>query len=463
VKQLAVVVLAAGLGTRMKSSLVKVLHPVAGRPMLLHTLDAVMSLKPDKVVAVLGHQADAVAKILPEGVTTALQKEQLGTAHAALTGLSKLKGFDGTLMVVSGDTPLLGADTFKRLVARHRSAKADVTILTARLADPTGYGRIIRGKGGVLGIVEQKDASAAERAITEINTGTYCFEAGALRAALKKVGSENAQKEFYLTDVAAIVSGKGGKVIGVETDRPDEALGINSRVDLANAEKTVRRRINTRLMESGVTVLDPDTTYIGAGVMIGRDTVVHPGNHITGNTVIGTGCVLMPGNIITDSTLKDGVVVKGYSTVSESCVDEGASIGPFAHLRPGSRVGKDARVGNFVELKKTLMAEGAKASHLSYLGDAVIGRDVNIGAGTITCNYDGFDKYQTVIEDGVFVGSDTQLVAPVKVGRGAVIAAGSTITADVPGDALAISRVPQTNKPGWARKQRQAKTKSKKR
>ncbi len=458
-KGLAIVILAAGLGTRMKSSIVKVLHPLAGRPMLLYALDGVLSLKPEKAVVVLGHQADEVAKVLPEGVTTAIQKEQLGTAHAVMAGLLRLKGFSGTLMVVSGDAPLLGAETFKRLITRHRSAHADVSVLTARLDDPTGYGRIIRDGKDISRIVEQKDASQAERAITEINTGTYCFEAGALRAAIKQVRSDNAQKEFYLTDIAAIVSGRGGKVIGVLTDKPEEALGINSRADLAGAEKTLRQRINTRLMESGVTILDPEATYIEAGAIIGRDTVIHPGNFIAGNTVIGEGCVLLPGNLISDSTLKDKVVVKGYSIITHSSVDEGASVGPFSHLRPGSRVGKNARVGNFVELKKTLMAEGAKASHLSYLGDAVIGRRVNIGAGTITCNYDGFDKFQTVIEDDVFVGSDTQFVAPVRVGRGAVIAAGTTVTEDVPGDSLAIARTPQTNRANWAKKQRERKGK----
>ncbi len=460
-KGLAVAVLAAGKGTRMKSSLVKVLHPLAGRPMLLHVFDAVMTLRPERVVAVLGHQAGEVAKVLPEGVTVALQKEQLGTAHAALTGLRRLKGFNGTVMVVSGDAPLVSADTLRRLAARHRAAGAAMSVLTARLEDPAGYGRIIRGAGGALRIVEHKDASRAERAVCEVNAGTYCFEVRALKAALKTVRADNAQGELYLTDVAAAVSGMGGKVMAVETSRPEEAKGINSRADLAEAERAIRRRINTRLMESGVTIIDPEAAYISAGAVIGRDTVIHPGNHITGDTVIGARCVLMPGNLISGSALKDGVVVKGCSVIEDSCVEAGASVGPFAHLRPGSTVGAQARVGNFVELKKTVMGRGAKASHLSYLGDTVIGKGANIGAGTITCNYDGYDKYQTIIGAGVFVGSDTQLIAPVRVGRGAVIAAGTTVTADVPEDALAISRTPQTNRPGWARARRLAKTKIK--
>jgi bifunctional UDP-N-acetylglucosamine pyrophosphorylase / glucosamine-1-phosphate N-acetyltransferase len=463
VKGLAVIVLAAGLGTRMKSSTAKVLHQIAGRPMLLHTLGNALALKPEKTVAVVGHQAEKVIGLLPEGVTAAIQKEQLGTAHAASAGLKKLGGFTGALLLCSGDTPLLGADTFRRLVQAHQKAGADVSVLTAHLADPAGYGRIIRGgDGSVQRIVEHKDATAAERAVHEINTGTYCFKASALKRALKEVRTENSQGEFYLTDVVAITKKRGGTVLGVTTDRPEEALGINSRVDLANAEKTVRRRVNERHMRSGVTIIDPDATYIDAGVMIGADTVIHPGNHITGETVIGSGVALFPGNFILDSTLKDGAVVKGYSVIESSCVDEGAQIGPFSHLRPGSRVGAAARVGNFVELKKALLAEGVKASHLSYLGDTVIGRDVNIGAGTITCNYDGFNKYQTIIEDGVFVGSDTQFIAPVRVGRGSVVAAGTTVTKDVPADALAISRSPQVNREGWARKNRQEKAKGKK-
>ncbi len=460
-KGLSAIVLAAGMGTRMKSGLAKVLHPLAGRPMFLYTVDNVLSLKPEKVVVVVGHQADRVKGLLPPGVASAHQKEQLGTAHAAMTGLKGLSG-DGTLLLVSGDTPLLSAETLKRLISDHRKKKADITILTANLDDPTGYGRIIRdGKGAVARIVEQKDASDGEKAVSEINSGTYCFEMKALKAALKEVKAENAQKEFYLTDAIAITANRGGKVIGVKAERPEEALGINSRVELARAERIIRQRINEGLMASGVTIPDPESTYIEASVKVGRDCVIHPGNHIYGSTVIGGGCVLMPGNIIQDSEIKGGVKVKGYCVVEESVVESGAAIGPFSHIRPGSRVGADARVGNFVELKKTSLGRGAKASHLSYLGDADIGADVNIGAGTITCNYDGFSKFKTVIEDGVFVGSDTQLVAPVRVGKGVVIAAGTTVTKDVPADALAISRTPQSNREGWAKKNRELKSKKK--
>jgi bifunctional UDP-N-acetylglucosamine pyrophosphorylase/glucosamine-1-phosphate N-acetyltransferase len=457
-KELAVIVLAAGLGTRMKSSLAKVLHPLAGRPMLLHTLDNVLAIKPEKTVTVLGHQAERASAILPDGITIALQKDQLGTAHAALAGLEKLGGFEGMLLLVSGDTPLLGPDTLKGFIGTHEMAGAAVSILTAHLDDPTGYGRIVRdGWGNVVRIVEEKDATPEEKALKEINTGTYCFDIKALESALQKVRADNAQNEFYLTDVVAIANDDGEKVVAVPAGNPEEALGINSRSDLARADRIIRLRINERLMAAGVGMIDPDTTYIDGSVSIGRDTVVYPGNHITGDTTIGEGCTLMPGCIIDKSTIGDGVKIKPYSVLDRAIIEQGAAIGPFAHLRPGSVVGTDARVGNFVELKKTVLGRGTKASHLSYLGDSVIGDDVNIGAGTITCNYDGYNKFQTVIGDGTFVGSDTQFVAPVTVGKGAVIAAGTTVTKDVPDDALAISRSPQTNKNGWAGKNRQIK------
>ena len=461
-KDLAVIVLAAGLGTRMKSSLAKVLHPLAGRPMLLHTLDNVLALKPERSVAVLGHQAERASAILPDGITVALQKEQLGTAHAAMAGLKKLGSFGGMLLLVSGDTPLLGPDTLKAFIGAHKKAKAAVSILTAHLDDPTGYGRILRdGRGNVVRIVEQKDASAEEKAIKEINSGTYCFDVKALKAALRMVQADNAQKEFYLTDVAAIANAKGKKVVAIPAGNPEEALGINSRSDLASAGKIIRLRTNERLMAGGVGIIDPDNTYIDSSVSIGRDTVVYPGNHITGDTKIGEGCTLMPGGIIGNCIIGDSVTIKPHCVLDKAVIEHGAAVGPFAHLRPGSIVGPDARVGNYVELKKTVLGRGSKASHLSYLGDAVIGSEVNIGAGTITCNYDGYGKFKTVIGDGTFVGSDTQLVAPVTVGKGAVIAAGTTVTKDVPDDALAISRTPQTNKSDWAAKNRQIKGKKK--
>ncbi|MGC2424267.1 MAG: bifunctional UDP-N-acetylglucosamine diphosphorylase/glucosamine-1-phosphate N-acetyltransferase GlmU [Nitrospirota bacterium] len=476
-KDLYCVILAAGLGTRMKSSLAKVLHPVAGRPMLMYTLDNVLALKPVKTAVVVGHQADRVKALLPPGVVPAFQKEQKGTAHAASVGLGRLgaasgtkggakggasEGAGNTLLLVSGDTPLLGHETLKGLISYHKRKKADITVLTAFLDDPSGYGRIVREGGIIKKIVEQKDATPSERDICEINSGTYCFDIASLKKALSLVRSENAQGEFYLTDVIEIVQKNGGKVAGLPVDDPMVAMGVNSRTDLAVAEKEIRKKINRRLMGSGVTMTDPESTYISADVKIGPDTIIHPGNHITGNTSIGSGCVLMPGNIISGSVIGGGVKVKGYSVIEDSRISERAEVGPFAHLRPGSVVGAEARVGNFVELKKAEIGEGTKASHLSYLGDAVIGRNVNIGAGTITCNYDGFSKFKTVIGDDVFVGSDTQFIAPVNIGNGALIAAGSTITKDVPDNALALSRAPQMNRENWAKENRSRKFKQKK-
>ena len=458
-KGLCCVVLAAGLGTRMKSGLAKVLHPLAGRPMLSHTLENVLSLKPEKTAVVIGHQAEKVRSILPPGVIPAMQKEQKGTAHAAEVGLGALREADGILLLLSGDTPLLDTETLKGLVSYHKRKKADMTILTAFLEEPFGYGRIVREDGRIKKIVEQKDASASERGIKEINSGTYCFNIKSLKKALKDVRSANAQGEFYLTDVVEILRRKGGRVAGIPVEEPATALGVNSRVELAAAEKIIRAKINRRLMASGVTIIDPDSTYISAVASIAPDTIIHPGNSITGKTDIGPGCVLMPGNIISESVLGTGVIVKGYSVIEDSKISDEAHIGPFAHLRPGSLVGTGARVGNFVELKKASLGEGTKASHLTYIGDATIGKNVNIGAGTITCNYDGFSKFRTVIGDDVFVGSDSQFIAPVNIGKGALIAAGSTITKDVPKDALALSRAPQMNRENWAKENRERKKK----
>ncbi len=443
----------------MKSGLAKVLHPLAGRPMLMHTLENVLALKPEKTAVVIGHQAEKVKELLPRGVTPALQKEQKGTAHAAGVGLDALRGADGVLLLVSGDTPLLGAQTLKGLIACHKRKKADITILTALIDEPFGYGRIVREDGKIKKIVEQKDASPSELKLKEINSGTYCFNIKSLKQALRHVRSANAQGEFYLTDVVEIVKRKGGKVAGMPVEEPMSALGINSRAELAAAEGEIRARINRRLMASGVTIIDPENTYISAEAKIAPDTIIHPGNTIDGRTEIGGGCILMPGNIISGSALGAGVIAKGYSVIEDSKIADKAQIGPFAHLRPGSVVGADARVGNFVELKKASLGEGSKASHLSYLGDALVGRNVNIGAGTITCNYDGFSKFRTVIGDDVFVGSDSQFIAPVTVGKGALIAAGSTITKDVPQDALALSRTPQVNKENWAKENRSRKKK----
>lgn len=454
-KGTAVLILAAGQGKRMKSRLPKVLHRVGGRPMLESALECAAALKPARTVVVIGHQAEAVRAWVGDRAEIALQDPPRGTGDAARRGLKGLSGFRGIVVILSGDTPLVRVETVERLVAAHGASGATVTLAAARLADPTGYGRVVRGPdGAVTGIVEERDATPGQRRISEINTGLYAVEAEFLGRALAELSADNAQGEYYLTDIvgAAVAAGRPVHALAVEAD---EVQGVNSRADLARVEGLMRARTCRRWMEEGVTVLDPSRTWIDATVTIGPETVLAPGVWLEGATVIGAGCSIGAGSRVAASRLGDGVVVKDYCVIEEAELEDGASVGPFAHLRPGSVLRKDARVGNFVELKKVELGVGSKANHLSYLGDAVIGSHVNIGAGTITCNYDGVKKSRTVIEDGVFVGSDSQFVAPVRVGKGAVIAAGTTVTEDVPADALVIGRTAQVIKPGWAKRKRQ--------
>lgn len=454
----AAIVLAAGQGKRMKSKRAKVLHPLAGVPMLFYVLDLVKRLEIQRTFVIIGHRAEQVSEaVSSSGVTCLLQDPPLGTGHAVLQAKKALEDFSGSVLILSGDTPLLRPETVQRLWEVHQKERATMTLLTTRLANPYGYGRILRKKNGAIArIVEEKDATPAERSIQEINTGVYIIEAPFLFDGLGEVRPNNQQKEYYLTDLIGIAARRGERLAGAAAD-PDEVIGVNSRADLATAEGTLRKRIAARWMAEGVTILDPARVRIDASVEIGRDVVIHPGVALEGNTKIGEDCVLHACRI-ENSRLGEHVVVKDYSVIEESEIDADASIGPFAHLRPGTVLRKGAKVGNFVEIKKSELGEGSKANHLSYLGDAVVGKGVNIGAGTITCNYDGEKKYQTIIEDEVFIGSDTQLVAPVRVGAGALIAAGSTITRDVPPEALAISRIRQENKEGWARKRKTKKT-----
>ncbi|MCG3110677.1 MAG: bifunctional UDP-N-acetylglucosamine diphosphorylase/glucosamine-1-phosphate N-acetyltransferase GlmU [Candidatus Manganitrophus sp. SB1] len=454
----AAIVLAAGQGKRMKSKRAKVLHPLAGVPMLFYVLDLVKRLEIQRTFVIIGHRAEQVSEaVSSSGVTCLLQDPPLGTGHAVLQAKKALEDFSGSVLILSGDTPLLRPETVQRLWEVHQKERATMTLLTTRLANPYGYGRILRKKNGAIArIVEEKDATPAERSIQEINTGVYIIEAPFLFDGLGEVRPNNQQKEYYLTDLIGIAARRGERLAGAEAD-PDEVIGVNSRADLATAEGTLRKRIAARWMAEGVTILDPARVRIDASVEVGRDVVIHPGVALEGNTKIGEDCVLHACRI-ESSRLGERVVVKDYSVIEKSEIDADASIGPFAHLRPGTVLRKGAKVGNFVEIKKSELGEGSKANHLSYLGDAVVGKGVNIGAGTITCNYDGEKKYQTIIEDEVFIGSDTQLVAPVRVGAGALIAAGSTITRDVPPEALAISRVRQENKEGWVRKRKTKKT-----
>jgi bifunctional UDP-N-acetylglucosamine pyrophosphorylase/glucosamine-1-phosphate N-acetyltransferase len=456
-ENVAAVILAAGKGTRMKSRLVKVLHPAAGRPMIAWPVAAARAAGASPVVLVVGHQADAVRSAfhgIPE-IRTALQAEQLGTGHAVACARDELAGFGGTVLILCGDTPLLRVETLQGLIAFHRQQGASLTVLTATMNNPHGYGRVIRdGAGRVVRIVEQKDATPEQQAICEINSGIYCMEAGFLHANIGAIGSDNAQKEFYLTDLVSIAAAKGLTCLGRLADDADEIMGVNDRAQLAEASRVLRRRINHDLMCSGVTLVDPEHTYIDHGVSIGPDTVVHPNCHISGTTSIGSGCTIENGVAIDACSIGNNCHIKSGSVLEGSQLQAGVSVGPMAHLRPGTVLHDHVKIGNFVETKKITMGEGSKASHLTYLGDAEIGCNVNIGCGTITCNYDGVNKHRTVIGDDVFIGSDVQLVAPVAVGRNSLVAAGTTVTIDVPADSLAISRVPQVNKVGWRLKKK---------
>ena len=454
-----VVVLAAGKGTRMKSARPKVLHPAAGLPLVDHVLRAASALSPSSIVLVVGHQAEQLKDALHirPGLSFASQEPQLGTGHALLQAEPLLQGASGTLVLLSGDVPLLRAESLVRLVRTHEERRAAATVLTAVVPSPAGYGRIVREGGRIARIVEHKDASPDERGIGEINSGVYAFDMGPLFAALGEIGSSNAQGEYYLPDLVRIYRDRGLTVETVMLEDSREILGVNSRKELAEVAAILRAAKNDELMASGVTLVDPATAYIGPDVTVGADTVIHPGVHLEGRTQIGARCEIHAGVRIVDSAVDDGVVINNFCVIVQSHVSSGARIGPFSHIRPQSDVGEDAHIGNFVELKKTSMGKGAKASHLSYLGDATIGQKVNIGAGTITCNYDGTTKHQTIIADGAFIGSDSQLVAPVRVGEGAYVAAGSTITEDVPAEALAISRGKQINKDGWVARNKKPK------
>jgi bifunctional UDP-N-acetylglucosamine pyrophosphorylase/glucosamine-1-phosphate N-acetyltransferase len=451
-----VVVLAAGKGTRMKSARPKVLHEVAGRPMIEHVLVSASRLRPRSVTVVVGHQGDAVRGALAAqaGVEFVVQEPQLGTAHALLTTEPLLQGRTGTLVLLSGDVPALSAKTLETLVAVHTSAGAAATVVTARVANPHGYGRIVRDGQKIARIVEEKDATTAERSIQEINSGIYAFELGNLFEAVRGIGAANAQREYYLPDLVAIFRAAKRVVETVTVSDAAEIQGINSRTELADVSRNLRLQKNAELMASGVTIEDPHTTYIDADVTIAADTVIKPGASIESGSSIGAGCVVYPGVRITRCAIGDNVTILDHCVLVDSVVSGGASIGPFAHLRGEARIGPKAKIGNFVEVKKTLMGAGSKASHLAYLGDAVIGTGVNIGAGTITCNYDGVRKQVTTIEDGAFIGSDTQLIAPVTVGEGAYVGTGTTIREDVPPGALAVSAGKQRNIEGWVEKRK---------
>ncbi|MCY8508743.1 bifunctional UDP-N-acetylglucosamine diphosphorylase/glucosamine-1-phosphate N-acetyltransferase GlmU [Bacillus mojavensis] len=446
------VVLAAGQGTRMKSKLYKVLHPVCGKPMVEHVVDEALKLSLTKLVTIVGHGAEEVKKQLGDKSEYALQAEQLGTAHAVKQAQPFLADEKGVTIVICGDTPLLTAETMEAMLKEHTQKEAKATILTAVAEDPTGYGRIIRGESGaVQKIVEHKDASEEERLVTEINTGTYCFDNEALFRAIDQVSNDNVQGEYYLPDVIEILKNEGETVAAYQTGNFQETLGVNDRVALSQAELFMKERINKRHMQNGVTLIDPMNTYISPEAVIGSDTVIYPGTVIKGEVQIGEDTIIGPHTEIMNSSIGSRTVIK-QSVVNNSKVGNDVNIGPFAHIRPDSVIGNEVKIGNFVEIKKTQFGDRSKASHLSYVGDAEVGTDVNLGCGSITVNYDGKNKYLTKIEDGAFIGCNSNLVAPVTVGEGAYVAAGSTVTEDVPGKALAIARARQVNKDDYVKK-----------
>jgi bifunctional UDP-N-acetylglucosamine pyrophosphorylase / glucosamine-1-phosphate N-acetyltransferase len=452
---LHVCVLAAGQSKRMQSKVSKVLHPLCGRPLILHVLKSVEALLPVSITAVVGHQRDQILETLGEKtVDFVVQEQQLGTAHALGEYLKQKPQITGQVLVLNGDTPLIPTQLLQQLVHAASANKAELSLFTTELNDPTGYGRILRNSSNeVEGIVEEADASESQRKIPEINAGVYLFDIESLRNWIPRIEAANKQKEFYLTDVVALALQDNKKILAV-TGKSEDLMGINTRVELAEATRLMRRRINNEWMMKGVTMIDPETTYIDVDVRLASDVVIHPNVHLEGECMIGGSVTIYPNCRIINSWINVGCVIYENTSIDSAHLESGVKIGPFARVRPDTVLGANVRIGNFVELKKTSVGDGSKANHLSYLGDSVIGKNVNVGAGTITCNYDGEKKHQTIIEDEVFVGSDTQLVAPVKVGKGAYIAAGSSITEDVPPESLAIARSRQTNIEGWVKKKK---------
>lgn len=434
--EVSAVILASGQGTRMKSKRPKVLHPVAGEPMIKHVVRAVSGLHPHRLVVVVGYRVEEVRRALGNEYLYVEQEEQLGTGHALLQARQLLEGKGDTVLVIFGDHPLITTKTLGRILDEHKKESAAITILTFHPPDPTGYGRIRRDRAGqVVGIVEEAAASEEEKGIGEVNDGLLCFREGWLWPHLEKI-EPGSQGEYYLTDLLALALEEDERVLALSPEDEEEALGVNSRIDLARAEAVIRQRVRERLMLSGVTIVDPPSTFIDCTVRVGEDTVLHPQTILEGETAISGGCSIGPGSHLRDSKVGDGCTIL-HSLIEGATLEEKVDVGPFSHLRPGTHLASGVHVGNFVEIKESYIGPGTKVGHFSYIGDATLGREVNVGAGTITCNYDGERKHRTIVEDHVFLGSDTMLVAPVKIGAGAKTGAGSVVTKDVPPGSLA--------------------------
>ena len=454
--EVGVIILAAGLGRRMKSSLPKVMHPLSGKPLLLHVLTTALRLKPEKVAIIIGHGAETVRQACRNDVTWVVQEQQLGTGHAVLCAKNSFGDFAGDILVLSGDVPLISERTLNAIICGHRQGNASLTLLTTSLEEPRGYGRVLRdADGNIAGIVEEQDATDAQQQIDEINAGIYVAFAPFLFSALEKVKNHNEQGEYYLPDTVAIALEQGKRVATVKAQDPREVMGINTREELAQMEKTLQERINRKWMDNGVTLRDPNTIYIDSDVVIGRDTVIGPNTQLRGNTVIGERCQIDGSAFLTDVQIGDEVHVKFSVVMTASRVASGAIIGPFAHLRPGSALGANVHIGNFVETKEATIGENSKANHLAYLGDVTMGRDGNIGAGTIVCNYDGFKKYRTKIGDRVQVGSDSTLVAPISLGDDVYVATATTLRHDIPAGALAFNDRQERVREGWTEQKRE--------
>lgn len=446
--KLKTLILAAGKGTRMKSDMPKVIHKVNGVPMITKIIDTLSGLNPEENILILGHKKEEVLKVVGENCDYVLQTEQLGTGHAVIQAKEKLEGYDGDVMILCGDTPLLRESTLKSLYDYHKESGAVTTILTSIYENPFGYGRIVKEDGLVKAIVEEKEASEEIKKIKEVNAGVYCFNSKELFKALDKIDNNNEKGEYYLTDVIGIQVSENKKVQSFILEDKMEILGVNSKVELTQAGKVLRDRKNRELMEEGVILIDPETTYVEESVKVGRDTVLYPGVVLQGKTVIGENCEIIGNSRIIDSVLGNNIRVES-SVIEESILEDGVTMGPFAHIRPKSLIKEKVHIGNFVEVKKSTLEKGVKAGHLTYLGDAQVGENTNIGAGTITCNYDGVNKFKTVIGKDAFIGSDSMLVAPVNIGEKALIGAGSVITKDVPSNSLAVSRSKQIIKTDW--------------